>query len=113
LWRLVDKQRSLVIGLNKDLERAVKDKERYRKKLKEHLAQVPPVPSTASRNVSEPPRNNSESPAPTDALMSHPIEPTMKHTISGATPGILDVLEIVPDAHGSHSDTQSFREDDC
>lgn len=103
LWRLVDKQRSLVIGLNKDLERAVKDKERYRKKLKEHLAQVPPVPSTASRNVSEPPRNNSESPAPTDALDEPPHRANnVKHTISGVTPGIRDVLEIVPDAHGSH-----------
>ncbi|KAL8730457.1 MAG: hypothetical protein Q9166_004095 [cf. Caloplaca sp. 2 TL-2023] len=45
LWKLVDKQRTLVLGLNQDLERALKDKERYRKKLKEHLAQVPPVPT--------------------------------------------------------------------
>ncbi|KAE8348691.1 hypothetical protein BDV28DRAFT_152586 [Aspergillus coremiiformis] len=35
LWRLVDKQRTLVLGLNKDLERALKEKERYRKKFKE------------------------------------------------------------------------------
>ncbi|OJJ47429.1 hypothetical protein ASPZODRAFT_141027 [Penicilliopsis zonata CBS 506.65] len=35
LWRLVDKQRTMVLGLNKDLERALKEKERYRKKLKE------------------------------------------------------------------------------
>ncbi|KKZ64713.1 RalA-binding protein 1 [[Emmonsia] crescens] len=35
LWRLVDKQRTMVLGLNKDLERAMKDKDRYRKKLKE------------------------------------------------------------------------------
>ena len=45
LWKLVDKQRTLVLGLNQDLERALRDKERYCKKLKEHLAQVPPVPS--------------------------------------------------------------------
>lgn len=37
LWRLVDKQRAMILGLNKDLERALKDKERYRKKLKEVL----------------------------------------------------------------------------
>ncbi|KAI9782278.1 MAG: hypothetical protein M1816_001940 [Peltula sp. TS41687] len=37
LWRLVDKQRTMILGLNKDLERALHDKERYRKKLKEHL----------------------------------------------------------------------------
>lgn len=35
LWRLVDKQRAMILGLNKDLERAMKDKEKYRKKLKE------------------------------------------------------------------------------
>ncbi|GAB1310796.1 Rho GTPase activating protein [Madurella fahalii] len=35
LWRLVDKQRAMILGLNKDLERALKDKEKYRKKLKE------------------------------------------------------------------------------
>lgn len=44
LWKLVDKQRALVLGLNQDLDRAVKDKERYRKKLKDHLSQVPPLP---------------------------------------------------------------------
>ncbi|KAL5621463.1 hypothetical protein BROUX41_006363 [Berkeleyomyces rouxiae] len=38
LWRLVDKQRAMILGLNKDLERALKDKEKYRKKLKEVLA---------------------------------------------------------------------------
>lgn len=35
LWRLVDKQRAMILGLNKDLERALKDKEKYRKKMKE------------------------------------------------------------------------------
>ncbi|RFU35202.1 hypothetical protein B7463_g1150, partial [Scytalidium lignicola] len=38
LWRLVDKQRAMILGLNKDLERALKDKERYRSKLREKLA---------------------------------------------------------------------------
>ncbi|OAX84276.1 hypothetical protein ACJ72_01365 [Emergomyces africanus] len=44
LWRLVDKQRTMVLGLNKDLERAMKDKERYRKKLKELQTNQPPIP---------------------------------------------------------------------
>ncbi|KAI5927652.1 hypothetical protein F4810DRAFT_698972 [Camillea tinctor] len=35
LWRLVDKQRAMILGLNKDLERALKEKEKYRKKLKD------------------------------------------------------------------------------
>ena len=73
LWKLVDKQRALVLGLNKDLERALKDKERYRKKLKEHLAQTQPVsgqthPDAASGyKETEPlPREASESPNPGD-----------------------------------------------
>ncbi|KAM0262334.1 hypothetical protein ACHAQJ_001803 [Trichoderma viride] len=38
LWRLVDKQRAMILGLNKDLEAALKDKDKYRKKLKELMA---------------------------------------------------------------------------
>ena len=41
LWRLVDKQRTLLLGLNQDLENALRDKERYRKKLKEYMTQTP------------------------------------------------------------------------
>ncbi|GAB7355233.1 hypothetical protein MBLNU459_g5784t1 [Dothideomycetes sp. NU459] len=50
LWRLVEKQRAMILGLNKDLERTLKDKERYRRKLKEHLAGSDfsqPLPSAA------------------------------------------------------------------
>ncbi|KAL8854248.1 MAG: hypothetical protein Q9221_000962 [Calogaya cf. arnoldii] len=50
LWKLVDKQRTLVLGLNQDLERALKDKERYRKRLRDHLAQIPPVPNGTVQN---------------------------------------------------------------
>ncbi|KAL4783474.1 hypothetical protein BJX76DRAFT_252600 [Aspergillus varians] len=46
LWKLVDKQRTLIMGLNKDLERAMKDKERYKKKVKELQTAAPPLPST-------------------------------------------------------------------
>ena len=53
LWRLVDKQRAMILGLNKDLERALKDKERYRKKLKESLAQVSnPSPVDSNQGLS-------------------------------------------------------------
>lgn len=44
LWRLVDKQRTLILGLNKDLERALKEKERYKKKAKDLQNAVPPLP---------------------------------------------------------------------
>ncbi|KIW26321.1 uncharacterized protein PV07_09422 [Cladophialophora immunda] len=43
LWKLVDKQRALLLGLNKDLERLTKERDRYRKKVKELQAQ----PSTS------------------------------------------------------------------
>ena len=53
LWRLVDKQRAMILGLNKDLERALKDKERYRNKLKETLAQVSnPSPVDSHQGIS-------------------------------------------------------------
>jgi len=44
LWKLVEKQRSLLLGLNKDLEQLSKDKEKYKKKLKELQTQAPSVP---------------------------------------------------------------------
>ncbi|KAL8789834.1 MAG: hypothetical protein Q9213_000902 [Squamulea squamosa] len=62
LWKLVDKQRTLVLGLNQDLERALKDKERYRKKLKEHIAQIPPVSTNTVRNGRLDVREGSRSP---------------------------------------------------
>ncbi|KAJ4309026.1 Rho GTPase activating protein [Fusarium piperis] len=58
LWRLVDKQRAMILGLNKDLERALKDKEKYRKKLKEVMS-IPAVSQTprgAVKAAAQPPR---------------------------------------------------------
>jgi RalA-binding protein 1 len=49
LWRLVEKQRTMVIGLQKDLERALKEKDRYRRKLREAGGQTPPVPGALQR----------------------------------------------------------------
>ncbi|KAI9373336.1 hypothetical protein BJX61DRAFT_541871 [Aspergillus egyptiacus] len=51
LWKLVDKQRTLIMGLNKDLERALKDKERYKKKVKELQDATPPLPSADALSV--------------------------------------------------------------
>lgn len=62
LWRLVDKQRAMILGLNKDLERALKDKEKYRKKLKEHLAMFPHLQND---------RTTTESPAPSEQAEGH------------------------------------------
>lgn len=57
LWKLFEKQRALVLGLNKDLERALKDKDRYKKKLKELQSQLPQSSD-----------NNQESQSPTQKL---------------------------------------------
>ncbi|PYH40525.1 GTPase-activating protein BEM3 [Aspergillus saccharolyticus JOP 1030-1] len=48
LWRLVDKQRTLILGLNKDLERQTKEKDRYKKKVKELQSLPPPLPNPTS-----------------------------------------------------------------
>lgn len=55
LWKLVDKQRSLLFGLNEDLERALEEKNRYRRKLKEHIGQTPSNPSTSVQSTSRSP----------------------------------------------------------
>lgn len=55
LWKLVDKQRSLLFGLNEDLERALVDKDRYRKKLKEHIDQASSFPNTSVQSTSRSP----------------------------------------------------------
>ncbi|KIX00339.1 uncharacterized protein Z518_10478 [Rhinocladiella mackenziei CBS 650.93] len=49
LWKLVDKQRALLLGLNKDLERATKERDRYRKKVKELQTQPSAVPADRLR----------------------------------------------------------------
>ena len=74
LWKLVDKQRTLVLGLNQDLERALKDKERYRKKLKEHLAQAPPLPNTPAQVSRLDVKSRSRSPTRNSSSDGTPIQ---------------------------------------
>ncbi|KAF2133998.1 RhoGAP-domain-containing protein [Dothidotthia symphoricarpi CBS 119687] len=50
LWRLVEKQRAMIIGLQKDLERSLRDKDRYRRKVKELADDAPPVPGALLRS---------------------------------------------------------------
>ncbi|KAK4540235.1 hypothetical protein LTR36_009640 [Oleoguttula mirabilis] len=66
LWRLVEKQRAMILGLNKDLEKSLKEKERYRRKLKDHLVQsqsAPVLPSAGQHGDALEVRDASESPA--------------------------------------------------
>jgi RalA-binding protein 1 len=82
LWRLVDKQRAMILGLNKDLERALKDKEKYRKKLKEVLeaSGAPLVPAGSAPNA--PPGIDSKQPepaastSPKERILEVPLSPT-------------------------------------
>lgn len=69
LWRLVEKQRTMILGLNRDLEKSLKEKERYRRKLKDSVAQSSssasvPALTTATTLEQEPnSRRTSLSPA--------------------------------------------------
>ena len=76
LWRLVDKQRAMILGLNKDLERALKDKERYRKKLKESLAaQISnPSPVDSTQGVGSEVGSVSSEQRPADAAKPKNVE---------------------------------------
>ncbi|KAF2034553.1 hypothetical protein EK21DRAFT_56111 [Setomelanomma holmii] len=112
LWRLVEKQRSMVIGLQKDLERALKDKDRYRRKLREVNEQVPPVPGALQRSdtagsVVE--RETSQSPA----LSDRPDDPprnadtkTAEHKVSPLTQQHPAPHQI-PDSQLAHSPSHS------
>ncbi|PGH18732.1 hypothetical protein AJ79_00145 [Helicocarpus griseus UAMH5409] len=53
LWELVNKQREMLFGLNHDLERAIKDKDTYKKKLKEPQSNPPPLPVATTQATGE------------------------------------------------------------
>ncbi|KAK4182537.1 putative GTPase-activating protein [Podospora australis] len=79
LWRLVDKQRAMILGLNKDLERALKDKEKYRKKLKEVLGDaeapaVPPVPTVQVQSAAKYETGAADS-LPKERVLEVPVSP--------------------------------------
>lgn len=81
LWRLVDKQRAMILGLNKDLERSFKEKEKYRKKLKEvmNLHTPPAGASAATAQASEdgdPNMASAESAAPKRPTLDIPASPS-------------------------------------
>jgi RalA-binding protein 1 len=66
LWRLVEKQRAMILGLNRDLEKSMKEKDRYRRKLKESLVQsssAPALTPTGQLLNDGETRDNSQSPA--------------------------------------------------
>ncbi|KAL4961463.1 GTPase-activating protein BEM3 [Aspergillus stella-maris] len=103
LWKLVDKQRTLIMGLNKDLERAMKDKERYKKKVKELQTATPPLPSTVVA-AAQPPAagaqkaENSQSIAQGTGWSDSAEQPTRTNTFdsqdsSNNTPSLKQLIE--------------------
>jgi RalA-binding protein 1 len=65
LWRLLEKQKVLLSGLNKDLDRALKDKETFKGQLHEQLKKVPPLPEPTPKSEAPGLRQESESPKDT------------------------------------------------
>ena len=64
LWKLVDKQRALLLGLNKDLERLAKEKDRYKRKLREVQTSAPiPQVEALRRSSQSPVRNGNDMPS--------------------------------------------------
>lgn len=87
LWKLVEKQRSLLLGLNKDLERVSKERDRYRKKAKELAV----AQTNQERHVSgshSPPRT-----PPTDEL---PIQMTEQHEVPDQPHSLSTNAEDIP-----------------
>ncbi len=60
LWKLVDKQRTLLLGLNKDLERVSKERDRYRKKAKDLQSQTSAVPADIRFDDGDSPRSDGD-----------------------------------------------------
>lgn len=54
LWKLVEKQRTLLLGLNKDLERISKERDKYRRRVKELQLQGA-LPKTATQSPAREP----------------------------------------------------------
>lgn len=95
LWRLVEKQRAMILGLNKDLERALKEKERYRKKVKELTAQDPKKMNAINRTDSALDREDSESPAP-QAEERQPTVDEFPQVPGSTTPAVKTPVPLPP-----------------
>lgn len=114
LWRLVNKQRTLVIGLNKDLERALQDKDRYRKKLREFMAQPPSVPVAAIAPLrNQQPLPRSASPTDSDSpdelpIQRHSIRESIPPKLKGFDRTSVKTVEEIISPTGSSSSTTSL-----
>lgn len=109
LWRLVDKQRAMILGLNKDLEKALKEKEKYRRKLKEVVAatDVPPLPmSTARGTVLNAVTENVAPETTKEYVVEIPVSPTLDSDSQKHSPVDVSLAPypITPPADQPHHD---------
>ena len=101
LWRLVDKQRAMILGLNKDLERAMKEKDRYRTKLKEHLGLAPLPPAYAA--VADPSASSSSAAAAAAAAAAADGKPSASRALTESPAPSLDDAVLAQHRSGSPS----------
>jgi RalA-binding protein 1 len=107
----------MIIGLQKDLERSLKDKDRYRKKLKDYTNRVPPLPSAPQRSDtadSVVQRDESQSPAPSeihdDSTKASTVFKAAEHKASPLTQET-SAAQLIPESQlassPSHSDVHT------
>ncbi|CAL5867735.1 uncharacterized protein PFLUO_LOCUS1954 [Penicillium psychrofluorescens] len=106
LWKLVDKQRTLILGLNKDLERAFKEKDQYKKKLKEIQQAAPPLAAADSRGLSAD-RHDSLLPKPLSRLQTQPANGEGRSDMRAG--GNAQASESDPTSPTSPSDSRTSR----
>lgn len=106
LWRLVEKQRAMILGLNKDLEKSLKEKDRYRRKLKESLvssSSAPALTGSGQTPAELVARDDSESPALPDRSRSLASHAALRDGDLDS-PKVSEGSEVAP-SHISRSDT--------
>jgi RalA-binding protein 1 len=125
LWKLVDKQRTLLLGLNKDLDRVSKERDRFRKKAKDlataqsnqpldrHVSgshsppRTPPTddlpiqmteaePTQDAGVRSETQRSRAEQSSPIDpGMMPQPLHPHIQQQQAGSAPAASSKLSSI------------------
>lgn len=105
LFRLVQKQRSLIYGLNQDLEKAVIEKEKFRKHVRDDSAHMSPVRAAKVDALRK------DSPAGSTSTQSEDELPIQRHSVEtsvypSTTDTSLSVHDSTPDSQSILSSSQ-------
>ena len=96
LWRLINKQRTLVIGLNADLARAIEDKEKYQRRYKELSASIRPHQANRVEEV----RKTSPAGASSSPGHSEDELPIQRHSVLDSTnKEVMDIEKVISTQH--------------